>query len=155
AGCGAESLCRARARAVLLTALSRIVGVPRIAIQYHTDPAARIASGIDSFIRGILRHAPADLQYTLLGATTGPVARPAGRLVEMGVDGRAAGFMPLFAIDGEGRRAMLPLSVRYLAALTRHKLAGGLRQFDILDFHRIEPLALFSTDPRPRNVTIH
>jgi glycosyltransferase involved in cell wall biosynthesis len=129
--------------------------VPRIAIHYHTDPAARIASGIDSFIRGILRHAPDDLQYTLIGATTDARARPPGRLSEVDVGGRAVRFLPLIAIDSEGRRGAVPLTVRHLAALVRHRLAGGLRDYDILDFHRIEPLALFGSDPRPINLTLH
>lgn len=127
----------------------------RIAIHYHTDPAARLASGIDSFIRGILRHAPDDLHYTLLGATTDPVARPPGTTMELDLDGRSARFLPLIAIDSEGRRGVLPLTARYLAALTRHRLAGGVRDFDILDFHRIEPLALFGSDARPKNLTLH
>lgn len=127
----------------------------RIAIHYHTDPAARIASGIDSFIRGILRHAPDDLQYTLVGATTDRFARPPGKLMEVDIGGRRARFLPLIAIDAEGRRGVLPLTVRYLGALARQRLAGRLRDFDILDFHRIEPLALFGGDPRPKNLTLH
>ena len=127
----------------------------RIAILYHTDPAARIASGIDSFIRGILRHAPDDLHYTLLGATTDPAARPPGRPVELDLGGRTVDFLPLIDIDSEGRRGMLPLTARYVAALARHRLGGGLRDFDILDFHRIEPLALFGGDARPKNLTLH
>src|SRR5690606_37550282 len=127
----------------------------RIAIHYHTDPAARLASGIDSFIRGILRHAPDDLHYTLVGATTDPVERPPGRMMELELGGRRTGFLPLIAIDSEGRRGVMPLTARYLAALARHRLAGGLRDFDILDFHRIEPLALFGGDDRPKNLTLH
>jgi glycosyltransferase involved in cell wall biosynthesis len=129
--------------------------VTRIGIHYHTDPAARLASGIDSFIRGILRHAPPDLHYTLVGASTDPVARPPGRLLEFELDGRPVRFLPLIAIDADGRRGAVPLTVRYLGALARQRLAGRLPEFDVLDFHRIEPLALFGGDPRPKNLTLH
>ena len=43
--------------------------VHRIAIFYPCDPVAFVPSGIDTFIRGILKWAPADLEYTLFGAT--------------------------------------------------------------------------------------
>ena len=127
----------------------------RIAIHYHTDPAARLASGIDSFIRGVLRHAPDDLQYTLLGATTDARARPVGRPCEIDVGGRAARLLPLIHIDPEGRRHAMPLTVRYMGALARHAMAGGLVHYDILDFHRIEPLLFFGRDARPKNLTLH
>ena len=55
----------------------------KIAILYPSDPAGNAPSGIDSVIRGILKWAPPDLEYTLLGATTDPVARPVG--IEVGV----------------------------------------------------------------------
>lgn len=127
----------------------------QIAIHYHTDPAARLASGIDSFIRGILRHAPEDLHYTLVGATTDERQRPVGRYCDVDVGGRAARFLPLISIDSEGRRSAVPQTVRYTAALSRHALRGGLKRYDILDFHRIEPLLLFARDRRPKNVTLH
>lgn len=127
----------------------------RIAIHYHTDPAARLASGIDSFIRGVLRHAPDDLQYTLIGATTDARARPPGKVCEVEVAGRSTRFLPLIDIDSEGRRQALPHTVRYTGALARHAMAGGLKDYDILDFHRIEPLLLFGRDRRPKNLTLH
>src|SRR5690606_26833190 len=127
----------------------------RIAIHYHTDPAARLASGIDSFIRGVLHHAPEDLQYTLIGATTDARARPPGRVCEVDEGGRSARFLPLIHIDSEGRGQALPHPVRYMGALARHAVAWGLEPYDILDFHRIEPLLLCGRDRRPKNLTLH
>lgn len=49
----------------------------------------------------------------------------------------------------------MPLTVRYLAALMRRKNEAELQKFDILDFHRIEPLALYRRDRRPMNLTLH
>lgn len=129
--------------------------MPQIAIHYHTDPTARIASGIDSFIRGILRHAPDDLQYTLVGATTDARTRPPGRYCEIDVGGRLTRFLPLIAVDSEGRRGALPITAYYMAALARQVAAGRLRRFDVLDFHRIEPLLLLGGDRRPKNLTLH
>ena len=50
----------------------------KIAILYPSDPAGHAPSGIDSIIRGMLKWAPPDLEYTLLGATTDQRARPVG-----------------------------------------------------------------------------
>ena len=49
----------------------------------------------------------------------------------------------------------MPLTIRYMWALRRHARQGHLQHLDILDFHRIEPLALFMKDSRPKNVMIH
>src|SRR5690606_19770284 len=37
----------------------------------------------------------------------------------------------------------------------RYQRSGALRDLDVLDFHRIEALAMFGSDARPRNVMIH
>ena len=53
-------------------------GAPaRVGIFYHSDPAGYVPSGVDSFIRGILQFAPADIEYTLYGATSDPATKAA------------------------------------------------------------------------------
>ena len=43
---------------------------------YPADPLGAIPGGIDTFIRGMLRWAPEDLEISLLGATTDVIKRP-------------------------------------------------------------------------------
>ncbi len=126
----------------------------RIAVLYPTDPAVHAPSGIDSFIRGLLKWAPAHLQYTLFGATSDVAARPIGRESEVLLGARPIRYVPLTALSPSTRKG-LPLTVRYVWALRRYRDTGGLSDFGILDFHRIEPLVLFAADPRPKNVILH
>jgi glycosyltransferase involved in cell wall biosynthesis len=127
----------------------------KIAILYPSDPAGNAPSGIDSVIRGILKWAPPDLEYTLLGATTDPVARPVGIEVDVKLGQREVRFLPLVTMDARTGRGRVPQVVRYMWALNRYAKNIGLSEFDILDFHRVEPVWLFSRDPRPKNLIVH
>ena len=127
----------------------------RIALFYHADPAGHVPGGIDSFIRGLLKWAPCDLHYTLFGATSDEVARPVGRAAILPFHNDNAKFIPLIAINSEGRRALVPNTVRYLYELSRYAARGKLVDFDALDFHRVEPMWLFRRDHRPKNIVIH
>jgi glycosyltransferase involved in cell wall biosynthesis len=127
----------------------------RVAILHPADPAGHVPSGIDSFIRGILQWAPEDLDYTLIGASSDLTARPVGRELTAHASGRAFRVLPIVAVDAAARRQKVPLIVRYCWALRKLIARGGLAQFDIVDFHRIEPIALLQGDRRPKNATIH
>ena len=127
----------------------------RIAIFYPCDPVGFVPSGIDAFIRGILKWAPADLEYTLYGATTDVVSRPLGREIRIPGLHRESRFVPLVSVDPAARRSRIPLTVRYIWALGRYRRRNSLAAFDILDFHRPEPIALFWNDLRPKNLVLH
>jgi glycosyltransferase involved in cell wall biosynthesis len=127
----------------------------KIAILYPSDPAGNAPSGIDAVIRGILKWAPPDLEYTLLGATTDPVARPVGVEVDVKLGQRDVRFLPLVAMDARAGRGRVPVVVRYMWALNRYAEKIGLSAFDIFDFHRVEPVWLFRNDSRPKNVIVH
>lgn len=127
----------------------------RIGIFYPSDPAGHVPSGIDSFIKGILKFAPEDLDYLLVGASSDVRARPPGTILETGHPGRTTRFLPIVGMDADGTRRRVPLTVRYLWALRRALRRGLGDGFDILDFHRIEPLILFGRDPRPKNLLLH
>src|SRR6185295_9839511 len=126
----------------------------RVRIFYQTDPAVTIAGGIDTFIRGMVKAAPADIELSVVGLTTDPSARPVGRWSECRVDGRSAWFFPVGRLHDPTGRSRIPLSVRLTAGIARHFYActSGC---DVLEFHRIEPALLFLRDPRPKNAFVH
>ena len=130
-------------------------GRSRIGIFYPADPVGHIPGGIDTIIRGILKWAPTDLEYTLYGATSDLVARPVNKEISVPMGKRAISYEPLVAADPSSTRGVIPLTVRFMWALRRYLRQGHLRHLDILDFHRIETLALFWGDPRPKNIMIH
>jgi glycosyltransferase involved in cell wall biosynthesis len=127
----------------------------RIAILYPTDPAGSVPSGIDSIIKGILKESPDDLEYTLFGATSDPGRFPLWSENRIGLGRREIRFVPLATADASAVRSRIPLTGRHMWGLWRSSRKGLLEPFDVLDFHRIEPLVLFRSDPRPKNVVIH
>jgi glycosyltransferase involved in cell wall biosynthesis len=127
----------------------------KIAILHPSDPAGHVPSGIDGIIRGILQWAPPDLEYTLLGATTDQRARPVGSEAVLPLGNRNVRFLPLVIMDAKARHSAVPLVVRYMWALSRHARGNNLAAFNILDFHRIEPVWLFRRDDRPKNMIVH
>jgi glycosyltransferase involved in cell wall biosynthesis len=129
--------------------------VLNVAIIHPIDPAGHVPSGIDAFIRGILKFAPPDIHYTLFGATSDPVARPPGKLAKIVLGEREIEYWPLVTMGARAQRGLVPLTVRYMYALRRARKQGLLTPCNILDFHRIEPSFLFSADPRPKNVLLH
>jgi len=127
----------------------------QIAILYWADPWASLPSGIDSFIRGMLKYAPDDLSYTLLGASADERSRP---LLEqyVGQLGKTqAHVVPLISLDEKGRRTKIPATLRYMSALIAYARTVEFKQFKVLDFHRVEPSLLFLRSGKKKNVVIH
>lgn len=126
----------------------------RIGVFYPSDPLGSIPGGIETFIRGLIQWAPDDLRFAVVGVTTDRSARPVGRWSECAIGGRTFDHYPLFAIDDPGRQSKIPATVTYMLRLML-KSSSLHRSFDVLDFHRIEPAAVFPFDRRPRNTFIH
>ena len=129
--------------------------VTRVRIFYPADPVGIVPGGIDTFIRGLIKWAPPDLSFSLVGMTTDRQARPLGQWTRchLGRE-RPFDFFPAVAVADAGGRGKLPLSLRYTVAL-RRRLAELAQGFDVMDFHRPEPSLLFHDDPRPKNAYFH
>jgi glycosyltransferase involved in cell wall biosynthesis len=126
----------------------------RIRTFYPADPLGVVPGGVDTFIRGLIKWAPDDIQYELVGMTTDPDARPVGQWTQCAIGRRNFDFFPLVHVRDPGHRSRVPLSVRFTAslALRRSALAEG---FEIFEFHRIEPALLFRSSVRPRCAFFH
>jgi glycosyltransferase involved in cell wall biosynthesis len=123
-----------------------------VTILYPADPMGIVAGGIDTFIRGILRWAPEDIEISLVGVTTDPAARPVGQWVDCNLGRRSYRFFAAASYDKPETRGRIPLTISYMFGLLRHrpKLTA-----DVLEFHRIEPSILFLADQRPKNAFFH
>lgn len=91
------------------------------------DPEALPIGGIATFVRGFVRHAPADFAIELVG-TTG--SRPIGRWLASALDGREIRHLPV--ARRKDRRGRLPLTASFVAGLIRHRRAipgGRVQQF--------------------------
>lgn len=123
-----------------------------VCIIYPTDPLGVSPGGIDPFIRGILRWAPEDIQFSLAGITSDVTKRPLRKWQQCSVGGNPFQFYPVTSVQNSGRQSAVPLTLRYMAAL-----AWRRRQIvaDVLEFHRIEPCFLFLSSGRPMSLTMH
>ena len=126
----------------------------RVRIFYPTDPAGTIAGGIETFIRGILKAAPDDIEFSMVGLTTDAEARPVGRWSACGIEGRAVPFFPVGHHRNPRGRSRVPLLVRLMMGIARHYRACT-SDCDVLEFHRLEPALMFLQDARPKNAFIH
>ena len=125
-----------------------------VRIFYPADPLGVVPGGIDTFLRGLIKWAPADLEFSLVGMTTDPQARPAGCWTRCCIGQREFDFFPVVTVSDAGGRGLVPLSVRFSAGIWRYRAA--LRSdFDVFDFHRVEPSLLFKDDRRPKNAYFH
>lgn len=125
-----------------------------IRIFYPADPVGVVPGGVDTFLRGLIKWAPPDLVFSLVGMTTDPTARPAGQWTVCQLGDRTFDFFPVVTVRNSGARGLLPLSLRFTLATWWHrsKLRFG---FDVFDFHRPEPSLLFLADQRPKNAYFH
>lgn len=128
--------------------------VTRVRIFYPADPVGIVPGGVDTFIRGVIKWAPEDLDFSLVGMTTDPVARPTGRWTRCSLGRRDFDIFPAVQVQNAGSRTRIPLSLRYTASVAS-SLFSVRRGFDIFDFHRVEPSLLFSWDVRPKNAFFH
>lgn len=125
-----------------------------VRIFYPADPAGVVPGGIDTFIRGLIKWAPADLEFSLVGMSTDLRERPVGRWTPCFAGSRRYAFFPVVGVADAGTRGKVPLSLRFTAGAWQHR-ARLRSDFDVYDFHRPEPSLLYLDDPRPKNAFFH
>lgn len=126
----------------------------RIRIFYPADPLGVVPGGVDTFLRGLIRWAPDDLRFSLVGMSTDTAARPVGRWTRCQLGPREFDMHPVCAVRNAGTRGRVPLSVRFMAGVNRDRLSLAA-DFDVFDFHRVEPVLMWARDQRPKNLFFH
>lgn len=121
---------------------------------YQADPLGVVPGGIDTFLRGLFKWAPDDLEFSLVGMTTEPGKRPVGRWTRCSLGRREFDFFPAFAELNPGGRSKVPLTLRLTYGAARYR-AEVMQGHDVFEVHRIEPLLLFRNDRRPKNAFFH
>jgi glycosyltransferase involved in cell wall biosynthesis len=107
----------------------------RVVIVHPGDLNRSRPGGIQSFIRGFVRYAPAHFRIDHVGLTADD-GTPVRRWTETTVDGRVIRFLPLGRVSSGARQARVPLALRFGAALWRARRLVDVRDGDVLQFHR-------------------
>ena len=124
----------------------------RVCVFYPADPLGAIPGGIDSFIRGLISYAPADIRFSVVGVTTDVARRPIGKWVQCAINSKGFDFLAVKELKNPGRQSVVPMSLKYFLAL-RKKI--GTIDADILEYHGIESSLAFLRDHRPKTLVVH
>lgn len=106
---------------------------PVLTIFYQFNPWQSTIGGIQTVISLFIKYAPSEFEVRLVG-TGSDSTQPIGKWQESELAGRAVHFFPLFRLQDDNVRRLIPTTINYTAALMRHCFAS-----DFMHFHRLEP----------------
>jgi glycosyltransferase involved in cell wall biosynthesis len=123
-----------------------------VSIVYPADPLGNIPGGIDTCIRDVIRWAPDDITFSLIGATTDRNDRPLRVWKACSLGRRSFQFYPAIAIDNPERQSKIPVTFRFLLSLI---ISTPKHRCNLLQFHRLEPSIPFLGFQKPKVTFIH
>jgi len=106
---------------------------PVLTIFYQFNPWQSTIGGIQTIISLFIKYAPNEFDVRLVG-TGSDSTQGIGKWQEAELAGRAVHFFPLFKLQDDNVRRLIPTTINYTAALMRHCFVS-----DFMHFHRLEP----------------
>lgn len=103
-----------------------------LSIVHPFDPWAQGVGGYDTWLDGLLGHAPPRWGIEVVGVTAEAAARPPGRWIDAEFRGRRIRFLGALLEPQPDRVRRVPLSLRFAAAcrLRRIRASGRIVQYD-------------------------
>jgi len=106
---------------------------PVLTIFYQFNPWNTTIGGIQTLINTFIKYAPSEFKVRLVGTGT-DTNLPLGRWQEAEFAGKEISFLPLFTLQNDNVRSLIPTTLKYTTALLGRYLAS-----DFMHFHRLEP----------------
>lgn len=106
---------------------------PVLTIFYQFNPWHSTIGGIQTVISLFIKYAPSEFEVRLVG-TGNDSTKAIGKWQEGELAGRAIQFFPLFRLQDDNVRRLVPTTINYTAALMKHNFTS-----DFMHFHRLEP----------------
>ncbi|URD52540.1 glycosyltransferase [Chroococcidiopsis sp. CCNUC1] len=106
---------------------------PVLTIFYQFNPWHSTIGGIQTVVSNFIKYAPDDFKIRLVGTSNDPT-QPNGKWQEANLAGRELWFMPLFTLQNDNFRSLVPTTLKYTSALLGRCFAS-----DFMHFHRLEP----------------
>ncbi len=111
---------------------------PVLTIFYQYNPWNTTIGGIQTLINTFIKYAPSQFEVRLVG-TASNKNETLGRWQKKEFVGREIDFLPLFVVEDDNVRGLVPTTVKYTAAMM-----GRCYASDFMHFYRLEPtLATF------------
>ncbi|WP_315096998.1 glycosyltransferase [uncultured Cellulomonas sp.] len=119
-------------------------GVVDRLVVHQIDLARQSPGGIETCIRGLIRHAPAEVTFAVVGVDAGGhvEGRRLGRWEQHRIGERVAWFLPVVRLDPGDQNRRIPHSVRLAAGLVRFR--GALPASTVVQAHRADVAAVAS-----------
>lgn len=106
---------------------------PVLTIFYQYDPWNATIGGIQTIISSFIKYAPDSFRIRFVGITSDPKLE-LRRWHNLSLKGRDVLFMPLFYLEDDNSRKLIPTTLRYTWSLLGRHLSS-----DFMHFHRLEP----------------
>jgi glycosyltransferase involved in cell wall biosynthesis len=106
---------------------------PTLTIFYQFNPWHSSIGGIQTIIRTFIKYAPEEFEIRLAGTGKDKESK-IGVWQEREWAGRCLKFMPLFLLENDNSRHLVPTTLKYTLALVGKRLES-----DFMHFHRLEP----------------
>ncbi|MGB3638468.1 MAG: glycosyltransferase family 4 protein [Rivularia sp. (in: cyanobacteria)] len=106
---------------------------PVLTIFYQYNPWDTTIGGIQTLINTFIKYAPSDFEVRLVG-TANNKNETLGRWQKREFVGREIDFLPLFVVEDDNVRGLVPTTVKYTAAMM-----GRCYASDFMHFYRLEP----------------
>lgn len=109
--------------------------------------------GVETFVKNFIKYAPEDFAIEFVGISSDR-RRAVGRWHKVELYGKRLDFFPTRYVKDENIRTTIPLSMKFIFSLLRHKKKISLEN-KILIFNRIESLLPFKSYSNFKLLTIH
>jgi glycosyltransferase involved in cell wall biosynthesis len=106
---------------------------PVLTIFYQFNPWNATIGGIQTLINTFIKYAPSEFEVKLVGTNIDP-KNAIGKWQQAEFAGREIHFLPLFTLEDDNVRSLVPTTLKYTTALLGRCFAS-----DFMHFHRIEP----------------
>ncbi|MBV6625058.1 MAG: glycosyltransferase family 4 protein [Rivularia sp. (in: Bacteria)] len=106
---------------------------PVLTIFYQYNPWNTTIGGIQTLINTFIKYAPSDFNVRLVG-TANSKSETLGRWQKKQFLDKEIDFLPLFVVEDDNVRGLVPTTVKYTLAMLGHCYAS-----DFMHFYRLEP----------------
>lgn len=106
---------------------------PVLTIFYQFNPWKPTIGGIQTLIGNFIKYAPSEFEVRLVGCGAS-VSQTKKGWFSAEFAGKEISFLPLFTLENDNVRGLIPTTVKYSAALL-----GRCYASDFMHFHRLEP----------------
>ena len=123
-----------------------------VTIIYPSDPLGQKIGGAETFLKGFIKYAPADIAIELIGIASAASNYLLKKWTTLEIGIKRFSFMPLFMEKDENKKTIIPLALRFTYALLNVAIDYSGR---IILFNRLEPAIIFRDCQAPKMCVIH